>query len=183
MFFSYDLAPNQLPKGTAVKHLNADNFDAIVNGAVPVVVQFCAPWCPHCKRFKNSYEELAKLMQCKALVVATVDASKHAALAQRFGIEDFPRILWFPKGRTTPLTEYAGVLSAEHMIGWIARRMGVKTELGRPHVEEETAEEDVGGEFVDGRRMPNAAASLRFKRCKADGPKVHFQHLNSQAAN
>ena len=183
MFFSYDLAPNQLPKGTAVKHLNADNFDAIVNGAVPVVVQFCAPWCPHCKRFKNSYEELAKLMQCKALVVATVDASKHAALAQRFGIEDFPRILWFPKGRTTPLTEYAGVLSAEHMIGWIARRMGVKTELGRPHVEEETAEEDVGGEFVDGRRMPNAAASLRFKRCKADGPKVHFQHLNSQGAN
>lgn len=50
-------------------------------------------------------------------------------LAKRFGLNDYPRLLWFPEGRTLPQAEYQGDAKAEYLIGWLANQMGVKNQL------------------------------------------------------
>ena len=44
-------------------------------------------------------------------------------------LNDFPRLLWFPEGRTQPQGEFQGNAKAEYLLGWLANQMGVKNQL------------------------------------------------------
>merc|ERR1712167_437370 len=90
-----------------VQDLDENNFDKIVNGDSPVLIKFCTPKCEHCRALKPIYKELAK----------------------RFASNDFPRLLWFPEGRTQPQGEFQGNAKAEYLLGWLANQMGVKNQL------------------------------------------------------
>jgi thiol-disulfide isomerase/thioredoxin len=112
-----------------VQDLDENNFDKIVNGDSPVLIKFCTPKCEHCRALKPIYKELARLLKCKKVVIAAVRADTHPALAKRFALNDFPRLLWFPEGRTQPQGEFQGNAKAEYLLGWLANQMGVKNQL------------------------------------------------------
>lgn len=112
-----------------VQDLDENNFDKIVNGDSPVLIKFCTPKCEHCRALKPIYKELARLLKCKKVVIAAVRADTHPALAKRFGLNDYPRLLWFPEGRTLPQGEFQGNAKAEYLLGWLAKQMGVPNQL------------------------------------------------------
>ena len=112
-----------------VQELDENNFDKIVNGDSPVLIKYCTPKCEHCRALKPIYKELARLLKCKKVIIASVRADTHPSLAKRFGLNDYPRLLWFPEGRTLPQAEYQGDAKAEYLIGWLANQMGVKNQL------------------------------------------------------
>ncbi|MCL1890197.1 MAG: thioredoxin domain-containing protein, partial [Desulfovibrionaceae bacterium] len=75
-----------------VKEISKDTFDAVINAAKPVLVDFWAPWCGPCRSIAPLVEELSlemgnKLDFCKL----NVDDSPH--VAGRLGIRSIPTIL------------------------------------------------------------------------------------------
>lgn len=104
--------------------LTPSNVDQVVTGDRPVMIKLCSPNCEQCRKLKHPWNEVARLLKCKKVLVATVRGDRHPALLERFGVKDYPRIVWIPEGLTMPSKEYTGVFSAERIIGWVARQFG-----------------------------------------------------------
>jgi len=65
----------------------------------PILAQFYAPWCEHCKKFAFTWEEVGKTLSAESSVtVVKADAANDNVMAGKFGVEAFPTIVWFPKG-------------------------------------------------------------------------------------
>ena len=82
------------------------------------------------------YEELATVYHKNKdrLVIAQVNAdeAKNRPLAQRFGVQGFPTLKWFPKGTTDPV-DYNGGRSVEDFVAYIAKETGLRGSLPPSH--------------------------------------------------
>ncbi|KAI8816016.1 thioredoxin-like protein [Fimicolochytrium jonesii] len=85
---------------TAVTVLTSSNFDEIVkNKKNNVLVEFYAPWCGHCKNLAPIYEKVAQDFSREPhVIVANLDATVASDVAQKYGIEGYPTIKFFPAG-------------------------------------------------------------------------------------
>jgi len=74
--------------------INEANFaDEVIRSTQPVLVDFWAEWCGRCKMLAPV---LATEQDGRAKV-AKVNANENPALAQRFGIQSIPALLYFVK--------------------------------------------------------------------------------------
>ena len=80
-----------------LKHLNAQEFEAVKSGSQPALIDFSAVWCGPCKMLAPVLEQLAERYEGKA-VVAKVDVDEQGALAARFGIQSIPTVMIFRDG-------------------------------------------------------------------------------------
>ncbi|MBO7682330.1 MAG: thioredoxin [Clostridia bacterium] len=79
--------------GTKATVITADNFqEEVLNAGKPVILDFWATWCPHCKRIAPSYDKVAAEYEGK-LVVGKVDADEEPAIAQKFEVEYLPTFI------------------------------------------------------------------------------------------
>ena len=77
-------------------HLTSETFDQAVNaGDDLVVVDFFATWCGPCKMIAPSLEQLAK-EYAGQINIYKVDVDKETELAQAFGIQGIPALLYIP---------------------------------------------------------------------------------------
>lgn len=85
------------------------------------LVEFYAPWCPHCQHFAPEVERLAlaaqRLNDGASLAVITVDCVKYFAACDAYGVQGFPTLLW---GKRSNWLEGA---QARHRKGGISRIM------------------------------------------------------------
>jgi thioredoxin 1 len=80
-------------------HVSDDAFEkTILQSAIPVLVDFWAPWCGPCKMIAPAVEELAKEYDGKALV-AKVNTDNDPLWASRFGIQGIPTLIIFKNGK------------------------------------------------------------------------------------
>lgn len=96
-----------------VKVLDETNLEQTVNGGGVVVVEFYAPWCPHCKRMEPVYAEAADEAGGRALL-AKVDGDAKPELMERFKAEVYPTIIYFKDGAEKFRTE--GEVSKDDII-------------------------------------------------------------------
>ncbi|KAJ1960989.1 hypothetical protein GGI12_003504 [Dipsacomyces acuminosporus] len=83
----------------AVVDLTPTNFKKVVDGSKDVLVKFYAPWCGHCKNMAEDYEKLAEgYAHDKNVVIAEVNADEHRALGDKYSVQGFPTLKFFPKG-------------------------------------------------------------------------------------
>ncbi|KAI8814042.1 disulfide isomerase-like 2-1-like protein [Cladochytrium replicatum] len=109
--------------------LDPSNFDSIVDGSRPALVEFYAPWCGHCKSLAPTYDELGGLFAgSDKVVIAKVDADQHKTLGSRFDVKGFPTIKWFPKGSTTPV-DYSGGRALDDFLDFIKDKSGVTANI------------------------------------------------------
>lgn len=80
--------------------LTPENFDSVVlDPTRDVFVKFYAPWCGHCQRMVQAWEQLAATEKTneQPIVIAKLNADSHRELATRFGVRGFPTLKFFSK--------------------------------------------------------------------------------------
>ncbi|KAJ3373457.1 hypothetical protein HDU91_000072 [Kappamyces sp. JEL0680] len=119
--------------------LTPANFDKVVDGSKNVLVEFYAPWCGHCKQLAPTYETvatsyakhsdsvvIAKGERMALTVVGTVsELDLFQDLGSRFGIQGFPTLKWFPKGKKTP-EDYTGSREEDGFYEFIQDKTGTQ---------------------------------------------------------
>ncbi len=73
------------------------NFNDLINGDKPVLVDFFADWCAPCKAMGPILQEVAQDVGDKANIVK-VDVDRNPQIAGQLGIRGIPTFILFQKG-------------------------------------------------------------------------------------
>jgi thioredoxin 1 len=83
--------------GKAIEITDA-NFEQLIAGDKPVLVDFWADWCAPCKMIGPIVEELAGDYEGKA-VVGKLDVQENSQIPMKFGVRNIPTLLIFKNGQ------------------------------------------------------------------------------------
>lgn len=78
--------------------ITEQNFESLVAGNSPVVIDFWATWCGPCRRLAPVIEELAGQYEGKA-VIGKCDIEENTELTDKFGIMNVPTVIFLKGGQ------------------------------------------------------------------------------------
>jgi protein disulfide-isomerase A1 len=102
--------------------LTTENFDATIASTSPILVEFYAPWCGHCKSLAPEYEKAATALAAHGLKIAKVDATEEEELGNRFGVRGFPTLKLFKNGAFSQ--DYSGARTADAIVEYMVKKSG-----------------------------------------------------------
>lgn len=105
-----------------VVELTESNFEKLVlNSDDMWLVEFFAPWCGHCKTLEPEWKKAAGELKGKVKLGA-VDATVHASLAQKYGVNGYPTIKYFNAGSKSAPADYDGGRSSSDIVTWATNK-------------------------------------------------------------
>jgi thioredoxin 2 len=93
-----------------------DNFDQVVAGPVPVVVDLWATWCGPCRMVSPALEKVARDLAGRVKLVK-VDVDRAPATARRFMVQAVPTLLLMRNGE--PVSRQTGAAPAPELRTWV----------------------------------------------------------------
>jgi thioredoxin 1 len=101
------------PTGDRLIAVTDDDWeDRVLEGDLPVLVDFWAPWCVPCTRMEPAIRELSE-RHADRLTVATLNIDDHPRSASRYDVLSLPTLVLFKGGR--PVERIAGAASPERL--------------------------------------------------------------------
>ena len=82
----------------AIKNVNKAQFEALLQGDKPVVVDFWAPWCVYCRRIAPAVMMLAD-QYADEFETVKINIDDEPAIAEKYGVEVIPTLMVF-RGET-----------------------------------------------------------------------------------
>lgn len=83
----------------AIHHAGEATFEQeVLRSELPVVVDFWAPWCAPCQFLGQALEAVAPAFQGR-LKVVKLNVDEAPALAERYGVQSIPTLIFFDGGR------------------------------------------------------------------------------------
>jgi len=124
------------PPQSATLIVDSHSFNEVVmdedNG---VFVAFTAPWCGHCKKLKPTLEQVAVDFIAESnCIVANfdADAAPNKPLAQKYGVNSYPTIKFFGKGKDAKLEPeaYNGGRTEADIVNYLNEKCGTHRAVG-----------------------------------------------------
>lgn len=130
----FALASCEIKEEEDVMVVTTDNWDEAVRDDNNVLIEFYAPWCGHCQSLAPEYAKAAKsLKDAKSeITLGKVDATIETKLAEKFGIQGFPTLKFYKKGK---VVDYNGGRTDTEIVSWLNKKTGPPAKIM------ETAEE------------------------------------------
>ncbi|MEX0849804.1 MAG: FAD-dependent oxidoreductase [Candidatus Dependentiae bacterium] len=91
---------------------NIDEFDAIIEGEKPVIVDFYAEWCPTCMQMLPAFAAVAEDMQDDVAFIK-VDADQAEEIMKLYHVEKVPTLLAFKDGQN--IARYAKTMTKKEL--------------------------------------------------------------------
>ena len=89
-----------------------ESFGELINGSIPVLVDFTAAWCGPCKMMKPVLEQLHQQMGDKIRIIK-IDIDQSPAAANTYHVQSVPTLILFQHGKI--LWRQSGVLQASQL--------------------------------------------------------------------
>ena len=80
----------------SVMHITKANFDEVVSGGKPVLLDFWATWCGPCRMIAPIVEEIAA--ENPGITVGKINVDEEMELAVQFGVVSIPMLVVMEKG-------------------------------------------------------------------------------------
>ena len=71
----------------------------VLSSKVPVLVDFCAPWCAPCRVSGPIVERVAERMSSRPVKIGKLNVDENQETAQQYGIMSIPTFLIFKAGK------------------------------------------------------------------------------------
>ncbi len=115
-FLTIFLMGNAFAQGSAIPHVGANKFDALIGKSKPVLIQFDATWCPYCKAMQPHLQAFAK-KRGGEIDVFRIDIDDEPDIAAEYDIHGLPTLIIFKNGKT--VGRYDGVANASELSDWV----------------------------------------------------------------
>ena len=80
----------------AAMNINFEEYQELLKGDKPLLVDFWAPWCSYCRRIGPAYDRIAQQMEDVEVVKINID--EEPALAEAEHIEVIPTLVLYRGG-------------------------------------------------------------------------------------
>jgi len=117
--------------------LTHEDFDRVIDGSKPALIELYAPWCGHCQALAPEIERLGESVSNDTrIIVAQVDADKDKVLSQQFEIQGYPTIkLLLPRSKSgkknvsDAVVEYTGERTAAGLVAFLQNHTNISIAL------------------------------------------------------
>jgi thioredoxin 1 len=88
------------------------NFNELINGQTPVLVDFSAEWCGPCKMMGPVLEQLKDKMEDRVRILK-IDVDSNRELAHKYNIRSVPTLMVFQEGKSK--WSGVGVMTSDYL--------------------------------------------------------------------